>query len=208
MTAITDDPLGHLRYRLDCLYRKLHQARPTHVERFRPIVVRTPRLLAVAGDFRGGLSENQIREIIMGIVFDIALVKDPLKNWMRSRARDTANVERFIDYNTSLQIMIDLANADKHGRLDRWRCSAHPSLGEVGRSLQLRPAGCPGSSVCATLDPASAQYRVSSSAGGTANVIFWGDVVASDGRKLGDVMEYAQDAVATWEKLFGNLGVI
>lgn len=204
----THESLRHLQYRMECMHRQLGEAAPISPEHFRARVVRGKKALIVEQDFRGGLSDDHIRQLLNALVFQIAHLKDLLKNWLSQRGRDQGIVEKYIDVNENLAIIIDLANVDKHGYpLRRFRSKHQPRIGEVGRVLRLETGKQPGSSATMTVDPATGETKVFGSGGGGGAVVFTGDVLDKEGSKVGDVVDIATCAVRAWQKLLSQVGV-
>jgi hypothetical protein len=217
MSFLTDDPLGHVRYRLGCIKRKLKATAPSVIERVRPLVMtRGTRVGGLEYDFSGGLSNDQIREIISALIYEVAHVKDPLKSWMAQRGRNAQTIENFIDQSRNLQIVIDLANADKHGteapnadkrtKRRRTRCPERPRLAHVSKPARLSvgPAPCP-SSATMLLTPRGPVVHTEGDA--SVDVAFRGSVAAESGQVLGEVLEIVRGAVADWERLLSDLGI-
>jgi len=200
--------LEHLAYRLDRLYKSLGEVGQAPVEQFAPVVCRSEKFIALHQDFRGGLSEADVRELLGKLLFHDAHVKDLLKKVLREQKRDANVVEQAINASRELGICIDLANWDKHGYPpDRpTRSGLAPRLGDVGRVLRLETGGEPGSLTALTIDRMTGKPVVIQRGGGRAAVVFCGDVLDKNDRKVADIIDIASKAVAAWETLFATLG--
>jgi hypothetical protein len=154
------------------------------------------------------MTDTDIRQTLEELIYNIAHVKDPLKKRLREKGRDETIVEKFISQNEPLQIVIDLANAAKHGYPLRWCRSKHePRLGEVGRVLQFATGlgGC--SSAVFTYDAKSGGPMIVTTGAASANVVLTADVLDKAGRRLGELMEIANQAVQAWERFLADQGV-
>ena len=172
-------------------------------------VWRTDTLVCVCHDFSGGESPDEIREALTQIAYNIAHVKDPLKKYLSDRGRESKLVERFIEGSPALRIMIDVANREKHGYpSDRpSRSGFDPYLGEVGRSLRLQTGAAKHSSAIYTVDPQTGQPVIRTTGGGSGAVVYSGEVRDKNSVVIGDILDYARDALAEWERLFSDLSI-
>lgn len=189
------------------MYRSLGASRPVPVEHFRPVVVSDSRGHGLFQDFRGGLFDDQIRQLLNELLYQIAHVKDPLKKRLSRDGRDNI-VDNFINHHENIQIVIDLANLDKHGPpADKYPRSVHgPRLGNVGRVAQLSASGANATAVLSA-DPRTGRPRASTSGAATVGVVFQGDVLDKHGKRIGDVLEFARGAIRDWGKLFSDLRI-
>ncbi len=154
------------------------------------------------------MSDTDIRQTLEELIYNIAHVKDPLKKRLREKGRNGRVVEQFIDQSEPLQIVIDLANAAKHGYpLQHPRSKHEPRLGVVGRVLQLSTGPEPRSLAMFTYDPKSGAPTPVTTGSATANVVFTADVLDKTGCRIGELMEFAAQAVRAWERFLSEQGV-
>lgn len=198
-----------LSHRVRRLYAGLERTAPTTIDSIPLKVWRTNKLVGVCHDFSGGESPDDIREVLTQIAYNIAHVKDPLKKYLSDKARDLKMVERFIDGSLALKILIDIANREKHGYpSDRpSRSGKDPCLGGVGRSLRLQTGTEENSSAVYTIDPKTGQPVVMTTGGASGAVVYWGEVRDKNSAVVGDILDFARDALEDWERLFSSLDI-
>ena len=198
-----------LTHRLNRLYAGLKRTAPISIDAIPLQVWRTDKFLRVLHDFSGGQSPDDIRDALTQIVHHIAHVKDPLKKHLGEKANGPSKVERFINGSAALKVVIDIANREKHGYpSDHPSRSGHdPFLGDVGRSLRLKTGGEKGSSATYTIDSQTGKPHIVTTGGGSGTVEYWGDVRGKNSARLGDILDFCNDAIADWERLFGDLGI-
>lgn len=198
-----------LTHRLNRLYAGLQRTAPTSIDAIPLKVWRTDKSLRVLHDFSGGQSPDDIRDALTQIVHHIAHVKDPLKKHLGEKAKGPSKVERFINGSPALKVVIDIANREKHGYPSDYpsRSGHDPFLGDVGRGLQLKTGGLQGSSAVYTIDPKTSKPKVITTGGASGAVVYWGDVRDKNSARLGDILDFCNDAIADWERLFGDLGI-
>jgi hypothetical protein len=188
----------------------LERTAPTTIDAIPLKVWRSDKLVAVCHDFSGGESHDDIREVLTQIAYNIAHVKDPLKKYLSEKGQDSKMVERSIDGSLALQVVIDIANRQKHGYPSDHpsRSGRDPSLGAVGRSLRLETGAKRGPS-CAvyTIDPKTGKPKVMTTGGASGAVVFWGQVRDKNSALVGDILDLSRDALADWERLFSTLGI-
>jgi len=204
---LSDDRLSYLRYVIGCMYRSLNKTAPQPIDRFRARVRRSNLGVAIHQDFRGGMSDDDIRQHLDDVISQVAHLKDHLKNWLKDRQRDRQLVERFIGRTHSLQIVVDLANVRKHGLLERYRSKHQPRLGRVSRVLELRTGAVAGSRAGFTVDPRTGWGRVLGTDGGGGQVVFTGEVLDKNGDKVGEIMDILQSAAQAWRRFFSDQGI-
>ena len=92
-------------------------------------------------DVTGGLSDAEVANIAWAIVRSIADLADHFKKWARANGQDPQAVDTAIKRSTDLQLLIDLANLDKHGGHDRdgGLSKRKPTLENIRRVLRLGP---------------------------------------------------------------------
>jgi hypothetical protein len=209
MSATERSNIELLSHRLRRLYAGLGRTAPTTIDAIPLKVWRTDKLVGVCHNFSGGESPDDIREVLTQIVYNIAHVKDPLKKYLSDKGQDSKNVERFIDGSLALQVVIDIANREKHGYpSDRpSRSGRDPSLGAVGRSLRLETGAEKGSAAVYTIDPKMGKPKVMTTGGASGAVVFWGEVRDKNSALIGDILDFSEDALAGWERLFSSLGI-
>jgi hypothetical protein len=130
--------------KIERLYRAVSAATETDLSKFPPIHEVMGNLLAVRQDFNRGQSQAELQDKAFHIVRSIADLKDHLRSVARRIGQDPEEVEQTINGCLSLQLMIDLANLDKHGAHAKpkdQRSKRSPRLVNVRSAFQITAKG-------------------------------------------------------------------
>ena len=143
------------------------------------------------------ISSYEIDSKAISIIHQIATIKDHLKK------KNYPNVEKIIDANLELQLVIDLDNADKHGypttsnrsKLDPQpsNIAAYPNIGPDDEVQIIREMsfGEPKHTIVSKI-----QVDVK---GGT--VVIDGDIVDGEGNKITTLQEMIRKSIEIWESI-------
>jgi len=204
-----DTAVEHLRYRLRSIYKSVGQTKPVSAEHFAPTFIRTPRITFLQQDFRGGMTDEDIHRVFEELLYNIAHVVDPLQRVLRARGKGTSCVTEAIRKSRDFALCVDLANWYKHGRANHGptKSGHRPTITNVNRVCRIQPEAKPGAVGGITYAWEGGRPKLRS-LGGSNEVVFEGDVVDENGRKMGDVMEIATAGVSQWEKLLREFAVV
>lgn len=191
--------------RLRRLYAALGETAEADISKLSATVQQNDRMIFMWQDFRDGLSDEQLLNLAFSLAYNVFSLRDHLKNWAKAHCGSDQRVNAFFKESTPLKIIADLSNADKHGYpLDRPWTDLGPNLGEVTRPLQLTAK--PGTGWFAfTIGPDGKPKTIGE---GEAKIVLSADVLDKDGNRIGDLVTIAEEAVADWEKLLAELGIV
>jgi hypothetical protein len=195
----------NLIYKIERLYEAVKDSRDSDLSNYPPIYEVRGNIVRITQDFNRGLNTPQLRNVAFQIIRSIADLKDHLRGAARHAGHDPEEVESAIDNCLSLQLLIDLANFDKHGGHDKpskQRSGKSPRLQNVRGALRMQTTGQIGALIGIQLTPQGAVPF----GGGDAAVIITGEIVDDSGKVL--ALDYTQDqGVAAWEALFARFEI-
>jgi hypothetical protein len=131
--------LSHLRLKITRLYAVMDSATEADLSKFPATWEHTEAGITVRQDFNRGMGEAELHNAAFQIIRTIADLKDHLRAAARRLGFDPEDVESIIDNSLPLQLMLDLANWDKHGQLEkpaRQRSKRSPRLVNLRGALQ------------------------------------------------------------------------
>jgi hypothetical protein len=202
-----------LRLRLDKVYRAVGATIEDDLSTFQPSVSETAipgggKVVAVFQDFRAGRTDDDLQKDIEYAVDKVAHVKDPLARWAKTNGKDASKVEEAVRRSVHLQVVIDLANAEKHGAHDRkgGHSGRLPRLTELCRVMRLSTGATPNSSAAVEITPRGLVPQLMGS--GSASVVTTAKIVDNAGAEIGDLADYLEQAVAVWERLLTEYGAL
>ena len=192
-----EDRIGRIHAALGAAVEKDMAALPATVSR-------TPRMIFFCQDFSGGQNQAELDNLAHSLIYNVAHLYDHLRKWAKTHDRDPDQVDQKVKQCTALQIVCDLSNVDKHGGHGRTTWSGRKlSLTDVTRVLRLTTRPEKGSRVAARLG------RIPVVSGdGTAEGVLTGQVLDENGGAVGDLHKVVCAAVAAWECLLEEWGVI
>lgn len=168
----------------------------------------------ISQDFTGGRSQENLYIDAASIINEIMGIRDRAKAWLTGNGRDSKKVDAFVKSELAVALVHDLANTDKHGKLDAPPFSGYmPSLAQVHRATTLK------------YDPATGTYASSGTFTGPAFDALTGKtlstgsssdvetVLASDiqdeyGNKVGELQKVLPDAIYKWEQFLVSNGLV
>lgn len=193
--------------RIRRIYAAIGEAVASDPSQFKSVTRRVEGNLYVSSvSFDGGLSNDQMQNIIYSAVHNVANLRDHLKKWARQNGKGTDVVDRTVDGSLELKVIIDLSNRDKHGGSPRdgGVSGLSPDLTRFRRGLVAGAhKGDEEASVtieCFTEAP-QVQFR------GGACVLTSADIVDASGQVVGDVMSFMEAGVSQWEQALALYGV-
>jgi hypothetical protein len=201
--------LENLLLKIERMYAAVGSATEPDLSKFPPTLEVTQQWVAVHQDFNQGLDRAQLENKAFQVIRSIADMKDHLRAVARRLQRDPDEVEQAINASLQLQLMIDLANYDKHGghaAPAKQRSKRSPRLANVRGALQITAKAGeigPGGMFGFRMTPQGAQPF----GGGRAAVVITGEIIDANGQEI-MALEYAQvSAVEAWETLLTRFGI-
>ncbi|HUW20013.1 MAG TPA: hypothetical protein VMW16_11995 [Sedimentisphaerales bacterium] len=173
--------------------------------KLRANVIQTERIKGLLQDFRGDLTDDDLCNYAHMAIDNIANLRDHLKGWAVHNGQNKARVDEAVNNSLGLQIVIDLADNDKHGYPPRnggysGKC---PKLVKINRVMELRTRAKEGSTIGMTLGAGGVPKFFGD---GTGKAIITGDVVDNNNKRIGELSEIIGQAVDAWERLLGDFG--
>ena len=196
-----------LAIRLKRIYTALGEGVETDPSNFPARVGRTPNVVFMFQDFRGGLTTEQMMNLTYSLVHQVFNLRDHLKRWAEANGKSPARVSDFFRASNPLKIMADLSNAEKHGlpfspKHPPW--SGHElTLGEINRVMRI--AAKPGTGWTGFFVDPSGKPRTFGQE--EQKVVLTADVLDSNGKRIGDLFEIAEQAISDWEQLLAEFGI-
>ncbi len=192
--------------RLHRIYAAINTTKESDMARLPARVFQSEKVVGIFQDFAGNMTEPEMANAAHTVIDNIANLHDHLKRWMVARGGDKASVDHAFDSSIDLRIIKDLSNNDKHGYPPRGRghSGRSPKLINIRRHMRLTAKGG-GGRVVMTLGPGGVPEI---SGDGTAVAVITGDVVGGDGNVIGDLFEIESRAIAAWELLLKDFGIL
>ena len=197
-----------LQLKIERLYEAVASTTEPDLSKFPPVVEVVGNWMTVRQDFSRGLNQAQLNNVVFQVVRAIADLKDHLRGAARRLKLDAEEVEKTINGSLSLQLMIDLANFDKHGQHDKVRAQRSkrsPRLVNVRGAMQITTRGDLGAGGLTgiQLTPQGAKPFGT----GKSAVIITGDIVDETGTRILELNFSQTVAIEAWERLFTSLGI-
>ncbi len=202
--------LSDLRFKIEQLYESVASTVDPALSKYPPIWKIAGDWITVSQDFNRGLNQAQLDNAAFQVVRAIADLKDHLRNAAKRLKVDPQEVETTIDGSSPLQLMLDLANLDKHSKHDRvkaQRSKRSPRLVNVRGAIQISARAGelgPGGFMGIQLTPQGAKPLGT----GKEAVIMTGEIVDESGKQILELNFAQTEAVAAWESLFPRLGIL
>ena len=196
----------NLVFRLQRIYAAIGAAKESDLNKVPPQVLVSKKGFGIFQDFKGGLSDADLSNIVHLLIQNIASLTNHARRWLANGGRDESLVDNLVSSSIDLQLCIDIWNREKHGGRARGGGLSRkaPKIVNVNRVLRLQPKSEQGSSVVVRVTPRGGMQKAGS---GEANVVVTADVVDEHGNKLGDVQHIAKRAVECWESFFQQQGL-
>jgi len=119
---------------------------------------------------------------VMTILYNLASLKDHLKNGFKKSNLDSKVIDKEIDESLHLQVLIDIVNQDKHGSpLRNPRSTKSPKLMGLGNGMRMA-------------DPRTGEEKFT--------MVISGTIIDKNGERIFGLDELVETCFAKWEKLF------
>jgi hypothetical protein len=194
--------------RLQRIYAAVGATVEGDLSKFPPKIVSDERGFSLYQDFLGGLNPAQLSNLAHDVIHNIANLQDHFRRWAPNNGHDPKLVDQAVSNSFPLRVIKDLSNNDKHGYPPRGggHSGKAPKLVDVKRSLEVTSGTEAGSGIAVILTSQGPQ--VVTSGGGRATVVITGTVVDGRGATLGNLHDFAAEALRVWEHELQNLGVL
>jgi len=139
--------------------------------------------------FEGIKSPENYKDELLHLFALIWNLKDHLKELAIENDRDPKEIENLVNRNSELKYVADVANLDKHGRLNSSRSGENPTLADLGvivvdDAIEKITVGAKNVSIYAS-KPAMTKYRA--------------NLKSQSGRILGNAEAILERALDIWE---------
>jgi len=193
-------------FRVQRLHAAIGAVEETDISKFVPQVINDGYRIGFYQDWSGGLSDADISNIAHMLIYNVANLKDHLKNWAAHNGKDKTQVDAAFNNSEALKVIQDLSNNEKHGYPPHagGHSGKSPRVDKINRIMQMTTKAKKGSSVGLTFTPQGVPKILGD---GTAKVIITGDILDKDGNKIGDLYRTLLEACEVWEKVLGEFGV-
>ncbi len=194
------DANDDVQHRLERIYAAIGETIARGPERLRPTIVPDGRGFRIT--FDGGLTQLQQENVAMYAVFHVAHLRDHLKKWAKVHGADPEQVETAVSSSRSAQVVIDLANRDKHGgpgrdgglsglapRISRFRGVLRLTGGSSEPGITFRLSPIPGG---------LPQIQ------GDVSAVITGEVVDRNGGPIGELHDLVREALAVFEGVLAS----
>lgn len=151
-----------------------------------------------------GPTPAQLENAAVGILLNVAHVRDSARKHAKALGKDPDDVDRAISDSEALKIVIDLAERDKHGgdKRDGGLSGQNPRLGWLVRGV---PLGVPRPEpVHITVGPSG----LVATPDGLLSIVLNGPITNSKGETVGYFKDVVQEALQAWEHLFQAWGIL
>lgn len=197
-----------LKSRIRRLYAAVGEIATDDIAQFRPVTGRVGNMQFMYGDFRGGLNDEQLSNIAHIAIGNVANLRNHLYAWAGRKGLDVAPITDAVRQSVALQILIDLANNERHGyppRPGQSQSGRNPRLSEVNRVLSISSGSEPNSGAFVAFAPMPTAQVVGS---GSARVVITGTIVDDTGAFIAQLDSILEDGTKAWEILFPTLGLV
>lgn len=191
--------------RLQRIYSALGGTVEGDMAKLPPVVLMTDNAVLVWQDFTGGLSVAQLTNLAYSLIHNIASLKDHARRVLKTAGIDPEKSEEIGNVST-LRIIADLSNNDKHGYPPRngGNSGLSPHLGQVTRILRMVTGGEAGSVTALTFGPTGMVL----SGDGTIEAIITADVLDAEESRIGDLHELCVEGLQLWENGLTGIGIL
>ena len=196
---MTDDIFN----RLERIYAALGQVVQKDPAQFGIVV--TPQPFGSRITFGGDMSSPQRENVAQQAILLVGHLPDHLRRWARERHVPIGPIETLLASSVPVQVIVDLANREKHGgdARDGGLSKRRPRL--VGLTPALRfTGGGEAPSVSFSLGPDGISPPI---VHGNAEVVLSGQVVGADGQTIGELPDLLAEAVTSLEVVFSAISL-
>jgi len=190
----------NLEFQIERLYAAIGAAQEKDPVKLRAKVWRSERGFGMGQDFRGGQTDAQLMNTAQTIIATVANFGEHLKNWARASDRDPKKVDEAVKASFELQVILDLANFERHPHPARndGRSKKNPKVKDVNRVMQLSTRPVKGSAMAMQVGRDGMPRFLGD---GDARAVVTGDVVAVDGVRIGDLQGLIGKAIEAWRRV-------
>ena len=139
---------------------------------------------------------------------NIANLRNHLYAWAGRKGMDPEPITNAVRQSMALQILIDLANNERHGyppQPGRSQSGRNPRLAEVNRVLRISSGSEPNSGAFVTFSPTPKATVVGT---GSASVVITGTIVDGVGNVIVQLDAVLVEGTKAWEDLLPMIGLI
>ena len=197
-------PSDELTLRIQRIYKAVDAVIETDMGKLKPKVIKNGKRIAVYQDFSGGRSSAEIENSASILIYNVANLKDHLRNWADNNGKDRAKVNAAFRGSHALKIVKDLSNNDRHGYdpAHKGNSGISPRIDKINTVMQMTAKS--GKGIGLTLNRQGVPKIIGNS---SAKVIITGDILDRDGNKVGDLHETLLKAINDWEKVLTEFDV-
>lgn len=182
-------------------------------EEFRATIDNIGGRVSIRQDFAGGRSRENLEVDAISIINEIMGIRDRAKAWLKNRGDSPRKVDDFIKSELAVSLVHDLANTDKHGKLDAPSFSGYkPKIKNVVRGVTLAydPStgtyASEGQFVSAAFNIITGEI-IGSSSSSNLEVTLASDIEDEAGNKIGELQKVLPDAIYKWEQFLISEGL-
>jgi hypothetical protein len=199
-------PSDELTLKIKRIYKAVDAVIETDVDKLKPRIIKDGKKIEVYQDFSGGRSSAEIENIASILIYNVANLKDHIRNWADNNGKDKARVNAAFRSSPELKIVKDLSNNDRHGYDPTHRSNSgmSPRIDKINTIMKMITKPEKGSVVGYTINRQGAQKVIGN---GNAKVIITGDILDRDGKKIGDLYKTLLKAINNWEEVLREFGV-
>ena len=186
-----------LTFRIRRIYAAIDAAEERNLSALAARVFTSGKSFGVYQDFSGGLKNEDIANLAISLIDNIAKLRAHLLMWADRKGKDKSIVQEAFKASFPLQVITDLSNYDKHPYppRDQGYSRRSPKLIKTRRVLRMTTEEKKSSVVGITLAPDGTPKKLGS---GSARAIVTGEVVDDKGEKIGELYDLARKAVDDW----------
>jgi hypothetical protein len=189
--------LAELKEKMERMYESVMEAMELDLSKFPPKYVPHGNWFEVRFDLQGSWTPTKTKRVAYGVIRDIADLRDYFAAAARNKGLPADMVETTIKGSFDLQLIIDLANRDKHSTHSRktWSSKA-PRLRNIKRVVELKGKYEEGKRVGLRIG-----LKKIEAYGGQAALVVSADIVDKGGEHLSTLSYTQQKAIEAWEGL-------
>jgi len=186
-----------IKLRLKRVYSSINKSSDDEIEKYVHIRQISPGQFQIT--FDKGQEESESTDIVFAIIEHLAKLKDHIKNIIEERGGDKKNIENEIDKSLELKLIIDLANAEKHGYplTKPERSKRSPKIQNIKHSLVIPP---------------QVQVGFNLSTGEILNpndcgITITAEIIDKNGNLICRLNKLVNDAIKKWEEIIKKYNI-
>ena len=198
------DMLAIIETRVRQMLRSLGELSETDLSGLHGHVSKTETTITTTLDLRAQADVIGLANRASALINNMARLKDHLKEWCKSNAKNPERVEDLINNNHAVGVLYDLWNVEKHFKLDRKpRSGVTPRLLIHGQEIVIGGGGASSSSII--LDTHLGGFNVVPT--GDVRMRLVADVVDESGNIVGDFEKLCLEAANAWQAELAAVGI-